>query len=299
MGWFRPGDCCFIISELLSMLFNMISFRNSQKGCPMLIKNNYIFKYNKTVGETKYYRCKNTSCSVTLHTDLNDVMSKFTGEHSHLPEREEIQIRKFKKAVKQHAKNETTPISQIYDEESIRLDLPKLSIAALPSENKMRESANDFLSSQKLFLGSTLNKARRLQTLAIPGSQIFEIPESYTKTLKDLGFLCIDESIKRKTRMLVFASDEHLKLFNEIRQQLNEIIISLIKQHGFKDFNLECVFVLESCLFDVYQDLLIRFKQHMESLGSSMTIQDALEQTLNEIMSSNLQDLYDYMKEQH
>ncbi|UJR36512.1 hypothetical protein I4U23_029233 [Adineta vaga] len=86
---------------------------------------------------------------------------------------------------------------------------------------------------------------------------------------------------------------------NEIRQQLNEIIISLIKQHGFKDFNPECVFVLQSCLFDVYQDLLIRFKQHMESLGSSITIQDALERTLNEIMSSNLQDLYDYMKEQH
>ena len=190
----------------------MISFIKSQKGCPMLIMNNYIFKYNKTVGETKYYRCKNTSCSVTLHTDLNDVMSKFTGEHSHPPEPEEIQIRKFKEAVKQRAKNETTPIPQIYDEESIRLDLSKLSIAALPSENEMRESANDFNSSQNLFLGSTLNKARRLQTPAIPGSQIFEIPEFYSKTLKGLRFLCIDETIKRKTRMLVFSSDEQLKL---------------------------------------------------------------------------------------
>jgi hypothetical protein len=65
---------------------------------------------------------------------------------------------------------------------------------------------------KNVFLGSTLNKARCLQTPAIPGSQIFEIPESYTKTLKDLPFLCIDQIIKRKTRMLVFASDEQLKL---------------------------------------------------------------------------------------
>lgn len=61
-------------------------------------------------------------------------------------------------------------------------------------------------------IGSTLNKARRLQTPNIPDSQLFEIPEPYTKTLKGQSFLCIDQMIKRKTRMLAFASDEQLKL---------------------------------------------------------------------------------------
>jgi hypothetical protein len=115
----------------------MISFIKSQKGGIMLIMNNYIFKFNKTAGTTKYYRCKNSKCTVTLHTDLNDVISKLNGEHSHPAEPEEIQIRKFKEAVKQRAIHETTPIPQIYDEEAIRLDLSKLSIAALPSEREI------------------------------------------------------------------------------------------------------------------------------------------------------------------
>ncbi len=60
-----------------------------------------------------------------------------------------------------------------------------------------------------------MNKARRLQTPPIPDAQLFDLPECYTKTIKGLPFLCIDQLIKRKTRMLVFASNEQLKmLFN-------------------------------------------------------------------------------------
>ena len=41
----------------------------------------------------------------------------------------------------------------------------------------------------------------------IPDSQLFYNPESYTKTLKNLPFLDINQIIKRKTRILVFASN--------------------------------------------------------------------------------------------
>ena len=57
-----------------------------------------------------------------------------------------------------------------------------------------------------------MNKARRLQTPAIPDTQMFDIPELYTKTLRKESFLCLDKSLKRKTRMLLFASPEQLKL---------------------------------------------------------------------------------------
>ena len=62
------------------------------------------------------------------------------------------------------------------------------------------------------FPGSTLNKARRLQAPSIPNSQLFDLLESYKRTLKNLPFLCIDQIIKRKTRILVVASNELLKL---------------------------------------------------------------------------------------
>ena len=116
---------------------NPVSFIKSQKGSKMLVINDYIFEFNKTVGATKYYRCNHSGCSVTLHTDLNEVVSKFNGEHCHPSEPEEIQIRKFKEALKTRAKLETTPIPQIYDEEAIRFDMSKLTIAALPSEREM------------------------------------------------------------------------------------------------------------------------------------------------------------------
>ncbi|CAF3249819.1 unnamed protein product [Rotaria sp. Silwood2] len=163
----------------------------------MLNINNFIFKLNKTTSTTKYYRCEDSRCTVTARTDLEDNILNIKGDHCHPPEPEEIQIRVFKQVVKARAISESTPIPQIYDEEAARIDLSTLAIAALPSQGE---------------LGSTLNKARRLQTPSIPNSQLFDIPQSYTKTLKNLPFLCIDQIIKRKTRILVFASDEQLKL---------------------------------------------------------------------------------------
>ncbi|CAF3837842.1 unnamed protein product [Rotaria sp. Silwood1] len=163
----------------------------------MLNINNFIFKLNKTTSTTKYYRCEDSRCTVTARTDLQDILLNIKGDHCHPPKPEEIQIRTFKQVVKTRAISESTPIPQIYDEEAVRMDLSTLSIAALPSQRE---------------LSSTLNKARRLQTPSIPNSQLFDISESYRKTLKNLPFVCVDQIIKRKTRILVFASNEQLKL---------------------------------------------------------------------------------------
>ena len=57
-----------------------------------------------------------------------------------------------------------------------------------------------------------MNKARHLQTPPIPDSQVFDLPKSYTKTIKNLPFVCIDEIRKRETRILVFGSNEQLKI---------------------------------------------------------------------------------------
>ncbi|CAF5132619.1 unnamed protein product, partial [Rotaria sp. Silwood1] len=150
-----------------------------------------------TTSTTKYYRCVDSCCTVTARTVLEDIILNIKGDHCHPSEPEEIQIRTFKQVVKALAISESTPIPQIYDEEAARIDLSTLSIAALPSQRE---------------LGSTLNKARRLQTLSIPNSQLFDITEFNTKTLKNLPFLCIDQIIKGKTRMLVFTSNQQLKL---------------------------------------------------------------------------------------
>ncbi|CAF4547108.1 unnamed protein product [Rotaria sp. Silwood1] len=86
---------------------------------------------------------------------------------------------------------------------------------------------------------------------------------------------------------------------DDMSQQLSQIIIDLIKQRGFTDYDSQCVTLLQTCLIDFYNDLLIRFKQHFESIGSSITIQDAFQRTLNDVMSINLRELHNYMKNKH
>lgn len=61
-----------------------------------------------------------------------------------------------------------------------------------------------------------MSKARRKNTPVIPSSVIFEIPEFYQQTLSSERFLLIDLFLKRsKNRILVFSSDQQLKLLFE------------------------------------------------------------------------------------
>ncbi|CAF2855277.1 unnamed protein product [Rotaria sp. Silwood2] len=166
----------------------------------MLVIDDYVFKLNKTTTTTKYYRCEHRECDVTVHTDINDVPLKTKGDHCHVIEPEKNIIRIFKQVVKERVINESTPIPKIYEEESAKMILTPATIAILPSQREM---------------SSSLNKARRLETPRIPDSQIFDIPDIYTKTLKNKEFLCVDKMIKRKTRILLFASNEQLKLLFE------------------------------------------------------------------------------------
>ncbi|CAF2038704.1 unnamed protein product [Rotaria magnacalcarata] len=102
----------------------------------MLNIGNFIFKLNKTTSTKKYYRGVDPHCTVTVHTDVDDVMLNINGDHCHSCEPEEIQIRKFKQAVNARTVNETTPIPQIYDEEATRIDLSTLPIASLTSQRE-------------------------------------------------------------------------------------------------------------------------------------------------------------------
>ncbi|CAF4036620.1 unnamed protein product [Rotaria magnacalcarata] len=104
-----------------------------------------------------------------------------TGEHSHVPEKETIVVREFREKIKQQAIEETTPIPHIYDEECAKA----------------------------MF---AINKARRGVTPIIPTTQLFDIPDPFARTLRDNPFLIIDKLIARRQRMILFVSDEQLKM---------------------------------------------------------------------------------------
>ncbi|CAF3215169.1 unnamed protein product [Rotaria socialis] len=114
-----------------------------------------------------------------------------------LQKEETIEVREFREEVKQRAINETTPIPRIYDKECAKAKLSDATTAILPSEREMN---------------SGINKARRAMTPTIPTTQLFDIPEPFTKTLHDDDFLIVDKMITRRQRILLFASREQLKM---------------------------------------------------------------------------------------
>ncbi|CAF1659948.1 unnamed protein product, partial [Rotaria sp. Silwood1] len=57
-------------------------------GKPLLVMDNFVFKLNKTTNTKKYYRSENPQYTMTLHTDINDVLIGTKGDHSHPPEPE-------------------------------------------------------------------------------------------------------------------------------------------------------------------------------------------------------------------
>ncbi|CAF4335925.1 unnamed protein product [Rotaria magnacalcarata] len=122
---------------------------------------------------------------------------KINDDHNHPSEKETIEVREFRENVKQRAINETTPIPRIYDEECAKAKLSDTTTVILPSGREMN---------------SAINKARRASTPTIPTTQLFDIPEPFTKTLHDDDFLIVDKMITRRQRILLFASREQLKM---------------------------------------------------------------------------------------
>ncbi|CAF5225515.1 unnamed protein product, partial [Rotaria magnacalcarata] len=72
-----------------------ISFMNSNKGKPLLVADEYTFKLNKATTTTKYWICTINGCATKVHTDLTNLFMKTAGNHSHLPEKEKIEVREL------------------------------------------------------------------------------------------------------------------------------------------------------------------------------------------------------------
>ena len=80
-----------------------ISIIISNKGKPLLLADEYVFKLNKNTTTTKYWICTLNGCSAKVHTDLNSQFIKIVGDHNHFPEKEQLEVREFREKVKQRA----------------------------------------------------------------------------------------------------------------------------------------------------------------------------------------------------
>ena len=70
-----------------------ISFINSNKEKPLLVGDEYTFKLNKATTTTKYRICTINGYAAKVHTDSTNLLMKTVGNHSHLPEKEKLEVR--------------------------------------------------------------------------------------------------------------------------------------------------------------------------------------------------------------
>ncbi|CAF4641679.1 unnamed protein product [Rotaria sp. Silwood1] len=56
------SEAAVSLPEVTRSISADISFINSNKGKPLLVANNYIFKLNKTTATTKYWICTLNEC---------------------------------------------------------------------------------------------------------------------------------------------------------------------------------------------------------------------------------------------
>ncbi|CAF3830233.1 unnamed protein product [Rotaria sp. Silwood1] len=77
-----------------------ISFINSNKGKPLLIvADEYAFKLNKATTTTKYWICTINGYAAKVHTDSTNLLMKTVDNHSHLPEKEKLEVLEIREKI--------------------------------------------------------------------------------------------------------------------------------------------------------------------------------------------------------
>jgi hypothetical protein len=119
-----------------------ISFVKSNKGKPLLLLNQYLFKCNKTTESKKYWICIKAGCGVSARTNLNDEFLLITGDHNHVAESDILENKILKEKMKDRILNETTSITKIYDEEIAKTHLSEAVTAQYPTVIEYRTYLN-------------------------------------------------------------------------------------------------------------------------------------------------------------
>ncbi len=60
-----------------------ISFLKSNRGKPLLIYKNYLFRWNKKTAVKKYRMCLVPECGVYIHTTVTEELISISHDHDH------------------------------------------------------------------------------------------------------------------------------------------------------------------------------------------------------------------------
>lgn len=117
-----------------------IHFITSNKGQPLLVLNDYVYRCNKKTPKKKYWICTIVGCNVSVQTNIDgDYLSGRKDTHEHAANPELIEVRQTRQQIKQRVINELTPIGSIYDDEMSKTTMASTAVAIFPTISEMCE----------------------------------------------------------------------------------------------------------------------------------------------------------------
>ena len=84
-------------------------------------------------GKKRYWLCIELGCGVCIHTSLRNALLYISGYHNHSSNPEKVEVKLVRDKIKGRILSETTPITKIYDEEIVKVNLWKSARAILPT----------------------------------------------------------------------------------------------------------------------------------------------------------------------
>ncbi|CAF4562928.1 unnamed protein product [Rotaria magnacalcarata] len=93
--------------------------------------NSLSFLLSKTK-DKKYWICQESVCTTYVHTNIDNIFIKSSGDHNHLCEPQVVKVKQFRSNLKNRAVQEITAIAKIYEEEIIKSRLSTRTLATLP-----------------------------------------------------------------------------------------------------------------------------------------------------------------------
>ena len=207
----------------------------------MLTVDGYQFQLKSFNGKKtmKFWRCSNRLCGMILHTTLNDEFVRFSGsagEHCHLPNPAETEVRALRESMRKRAETELVPLQQIAEDEVRKKLLSGEALAVLPNITNLGTlSRFQFTSktcslSVMIFLGHSLGYKRRKLIPLIPQSSSFSLPDVYKTDYLNVNRLLLhdNEDPQFQTaelnvlgvvgRLLIWSTDVQLNLLFDTDQ---------------------------------------------------------------------------------
>ena len=112
------------VTEVSNTTAANLSFIKSNKGQPLLVMNDYVYKCNKKSAKRKYWVCIVSGCLMYVHTTLDDVhIDSGQEQHDHSQNSELIEVKRVRQQIKERALTELIPVGMIYDEQMAKVNM--------------------------------------------------------------------------------------------------------------------------------------------------------------------------------